>query len=118
MRSLSSVLSDSQAMPPPPAPIRAGSPQKRPASPDKETSTAIFAQKRESDELRIKIRILENRRIEDQERIKVMEARAAEADTLRAARVKLQGEREVQYPSPRLSQAERIQPSSRSCRRL
>lgn len=37
------------------------------------------------------MRILENRRIEDQERIKVMEARAAEADTLRAARVKLQG---------------------------
>jgi len=32
--------------------------------------------------------------MEDQEKIKVMEAKAAEADTLRAARVKLQGEPE------------------------
>jgi hypothetical protein len=41
--------------------------------------------------LRIKVRLLEGRRMEDQEKIKVMEAKAAEADTLRAARVKLQG---------------------------
>jgi dynactin 1 len=52
---------------------------------------AVFAQKRELDELRIKVRLLEGRRAEDQERMKVMEAKAAEADTLRAARVKLQG---------------------------
>ena len=56
-----------------------------------ESSIAVFAQKRELDELRIKVRLLEGRRMEDQERIKVMEAKAAEADTLRAARVKLQG---------------------------
>lgn len=91
LRSLSSALSASQAMPPPPPPIRAGSPSKRAPTPDAESSTAVFAQKRELDELRIKVRILENRRAEDQDRIKTMEARAAEADTLRAARVKLQG---------------------------
>ena len=56
-----------------------------------ESSIAVFAQKREVDELRIKVRLLEGRRAEDQEKIKVMEAKAAEADTLRAARVKLQG---------------------------
>lgn len=56
-----------------------------------EASIAVFAQKRELDELRIKVRLLEGRRMEDQEKIKVMEAKAAEADTLRAARVKLQG---------------------------
>lgn len=50
-----------------------------------------FAQKRELEELRIKIRILENRKVEDQERIKQLESRVTEADTLRAARVKLQG---------------------------
>jgi dynactin 1 len=43
------------------------------------------------DELRIKVRLLEGRRMEDQEKIKVYQAKAAEADTLRAARVKLQG---------------------------
>lgn len=91
MRSLSSAITDSQAMPPPPAPVRPGSPQKRAPTPNAESSTAVFAQKMELDELRIKVRILENRRAEDQERIKSMEARAAEADTLRAARVKLQG---------------------------
>jgi dynactin 1 len=67
------------------------SPVKRAETPDKEPSSAVFAQKRELDELRIKVRLLEGRRAEDQDRIKSMEARAAEADTLRAARVKLQG---------------------------
>jgi hypothetical protein len=64
---------------------------KRAQTPNDESSVAHFAQKRELDELRIKVRLLEGRRVEDQERIKVMEAKAAEADTLRAARVKLQG---------------------------
>lgn len=67
------------------------SPVKRAEMPDMESSSAVFAQKRELDELRIKVRLLEGRRAEDQDRIKSMEARAAEADTLRAARVKLQG---------------------------
>ncbi|WVQ96736.1 hypothetical protein IAU59_003843 [Kwoniella sp. CBS 9459] len=61
----------------------------RPASPEKDAA-ANFAQKRELDELRIKIRIMENRKHEDQERIKSLESRVGEADTLRAARVKLQ----------------------------
>jgi dynactin 1 len=78
-------------MPPPPVPLRASSPIKRTQTPVEESSIAVFAQKRELDELRIKVRLLEGRRAEDQERIKVMEAKAAEADTLRAARVKLQG---------------------------
>ena len=43
------------------------------------------------DELRIKIKILENRRTDDQEKIKALEAKVREADVLRAARVKLQG---------------------------
>lgn len=43
------------------------------------------------EELRIKIKILENRRSDDQEKIKNLEAKVGEADSLRAARVKLQG---------------------------
>jgi dynactin 1 len=78
-------------MPPPPVPNRAGSPTKRSQTPVDESQVAVFAQKRELDELRIKVRLLEGRRAEDQERMKVLEAKAAEADTLRAARVKLQG---------------------------
>jgi dynactin 1 len=80
-------------MPPPPVPYRATSQVKRAQTPSgvEEASIAVFAQKRELDELRIKVRLLEGRRMEDQEKIKVMEAKAAEADTLRAARVKLQG---------------------------
>lgn len=91
MRSMSSAISAFQAMPPPPPPNRAGSPIKRAETPDQESAGAVFGQKRELDELRIKVRLLESRRAEDQDRIKSMEARAAEADTLRAARVKLQG---------------------------
>jgi dynactin 1 len=80
-------------MPPPPVPYRATSPVKGAQTPSgvEESSIAVFAQKRELDELRIEVRLLEGRRMEDQEKIKVMEAKAAEADTLRAARVKLQG---------------------------
>lgn len=57
-----------------------------------ESSAIGFTSKRELEELRIKIRILENRKTEDQERIRSLEAKVGEADTLRAARVKLQGE--------------------------
>jgi len=73
--------------------MRASSPTKRAQTPAgvEESSIAVFAQKRELDELRIKVRLLEGRRSEDQERLKVMEAKASEADALRAARVKLQG---------------------------
>ncbi|WVF69238.1 hypothetical protein IAT40_004014 [Kwoniella sp. CBS 6097] len=60
-----------------------------PASPEKDAA-ATFAQKRELDELRIKVKILENRKHEDQEKIRSLESRVGEADTLRAARVKLQ----------------------------
>jgi len=61
-------------------------------SSDKEASAASFASKRELEELRIKARILENRKTEDQDRIKSLEVKVGEADTLRAARVKLQSE--------------------------
>ncbi|KAL7423292.1 hypothetical protein Q5752_002593 [Cryptotrichosporon argae] len=57
-------------------------------SPDKDADA--FAQRRELEELRIKVRLLESRRGEDQERLKALEAQAGEADALRAARVKLQ----------------------------
>jgi dynactin 1 len=107
---------DSRAMPPPPIPsVRVASPVTerpsqqrslssvlspslpvsevaRPPSPDKESTAAAFALKRELEECRIKVRILETRRSEDQERIKGLESKAGEADALRAARVKLQGE--------------------------
>jgi len=63
----------------------------RPATPDEQSAAATFALKREVEELRIKVRILEARRSEDQERLKSVEAKALEADALRAARVKLQG---------------------------
>ena len=58
-------------------------------SSDKEV--AANPSKREIDELRIRLRILENRKAEDQERIKMLEAKVGEADILRSARVKLQG---------------------------
>ena len=64
----------------------------RSPSPDKESSAAAFVHKREVEELKIKLRLLESRRTEDQERIKSLESKVGEADTLRAARVKLQGE--------------------------
>lgn len=83
-RSLSSALS-------PVLPIDSGEPARAP-TPDRESTATNFAQKREVEELKIKIRILENRRNEDQERIKSLEGKVGEADALRAARVKLQGE--------------------------
>ena len=69
---------------------------RRAPTPDKEATTAaLFAQKREMEEMKIKMRILESRRAEDQERIKSLESKVGEADALRAARVKLQGEHHV-----------------------
>jgi dynactin 1 len=95
-------------MPPPPVPFRATSPVKRAQTPSgvEEASIAVFAQKRELDELRIKVRLLEGRRAEDQEKIKVMEAKAAEADTLRAARVKLQGTPKLVYIRKKLTSSQ------------
>jgi dynactin 1 len=52
----------------------------------------VFAHKRELEELRIKIRLLESHRVEDQATIKELEKRAAEADQLPAIRAKLQCE--------------------------
>lgn len=52
----------------------------------------MFAQKRELEELRIKVRLLETRRNEDQERIKSLEKVSNDADQLHAVRAKLQGE--------------------------
>jgi hypothetical protein len=48
---------------------------------------------REIDELRIKLRVLEARRGEDQERIKGLELKAIEAENFAQARGKLQGEK-------------------------
>lgn len=50
----------------------------------------MHAQKRELEELRIKLRLLEARRAEDQERIKSLEKKASEGDQLAAIRAKLQ----------------------------
>lgn len=120
---------DTRAMPPPSVPShRAGSPATaRPAvqrsissalspvlqgeqgealrapTPDRESAATSFAQKRELEELRIKIRILESRRTEDQERIKSLESKAGEADALRAARVKLQCQLLAPLPAVQLT---------------
>lgn len=51
----------------------------------------MHAQRRELDEVRIKLRLLEARRAEDQERIKGLEKKATEGDQLAAIRAKLQG---------------------------
>ena len=64
----------------------------RASSPDRDLSAASLATKRELEELRIKVRILENRKSDDQERVKALESKVGEADTMRAARVKLQGQ--------------------------
>lgn len=53
-------------------------------------SAAVFAHKRELDELRIKLRLLETRRNEDQERIKELEKKESDSDQLTAVRAKLQ----------------------------
>lgn len=50
----------------------------------------MFAQKRELDELRIKVRLLDTRHNEDLDKIKVLEKKATDADQLHAVRAKLQ----------------------------
>lgn len=62
----------------------------RSSSPDREAAAAVFAQKRELEELRIKVRLLETRRNEDQERINHLEKVSNDADQLHAIRAKLQ----------------------------
>jgi hypothetical protein len=59
---------------------------------DSGSASAAFVLKHELEELRIKVRILEGRKTEDHDRIRTLETKAAEADMLKAARVKLQGE--------------------------
>ena len=81
-RSLSSILS---------APHAGDGKVARAPTPDTESAAALFAQKRELEEMKIKMRLLETRRAEDQDRIKSLESKVGEADALRAARVKLQG---------------------------
>ncbi|KGB74790.3 dynactin 1 [Cryptococcus deuterogattii R265] len=65
-------------------------PQSLSRLPSSEEEDTLFAQKRELEELRIKIRILENKKHEDQEKIRDLETRVGEADSLKAARVRLQ----------------------------
>ncbi|WWC88610.1 uncharacterized protein L201_003523 [Kwoniella dendrophila CBS 6074] len=91
-RSISSTLSPAFEIPdsieqPPTSKTVAGKEETPSNSPERDSA---FSQKRELEELRIKIRILENRKHEDQEKIKELEGRVGEADVLRAARVKLQ----------------------------
>jgi dynactin 1 len=64
----------------------------RAPTPAEESASAAFVLKHELEELRIRVRILEGRKVEDQDRIRSLETKAAEADTLRSARVKLQGQ--------------------------
>ncbi|KIR68423.1 dynactin 1 [Cryptococcus bacillisporus CA1873] len=78
--------------PPNPATLEQASTQPQSLSrlPSSEEEHTLFAQKRELEELRIKIRILENKKHEDQEKIRDLETRVGEADSLKAARVRLQ----------------------------
>ncbi|BEJ17135.1 hypothetical protein CspHIS471_0605360 [Cutaneotrichosporon sp. HIS471] len=72
----------------PPSSPRSPLTSRRVLSPD--STAAVFAQKRELEELRIKVRLLESHRTEDQVTIKGLEKRAAEGDSLPAIRAKLQ----------------------------
>ncbi|KIR75777.1 dynactin 1 [Cryptococcus deuterogattii CA1014] len=63
-------------------------PQSLSRLPSSEEEDTLFAQKRELEELRIKIRILENKKHEDQEKIRDLETRVGEADSLKAARAR------------------------------
>ncbi|OCF42027.1 dynactin 1 [Kwoniella heveanensis CBS 569] len=88
-RSISTTLSSAIELASSPEHPSIISTSSKPASPERDAA-ATFAHKRELDEMRIKVRILENRKHEDQEKIRLLESRVGEADTLRAARVKLQ----------------------------
>nr|KIR89490.1 dynactin 1 [Cryptococcus tetragattii IND107] len=85
-------ISSAFVAPPNPATLEQASTQPLSLSrlPSSEEEHTLFAQKRELEELRIKIRILENKKHEDQEKIRDLETRVGEADSLRAARVRLQ----------------------------
>ncbi|OXG26855.1 dynactin 1 [Cryptococcus neoformans] len=87
-RSISSAF----VAPPDPATLEQAStqPQLLSKSPSPDEEHYSLAQKRELEELRIKIRILENKKHEDQEKIRDLETRVGEADSLKAARVRLQ----------------------------
>ena len=93
MRSISGALSNASV----PHQTSAVAGPSRSPSPDKEHA-AVFAQKRELEELRIKVRLLETHKTQDQARIRELEGMMGEADALRAARVKLQGWCRYLYP--------------------
>lgn len=76
----------------------------RSSSPDREAAAAVFAQKRELEELRIKVRLLETRRNEDQERINHLEKVSNDADQLHAIRAKLQSKLLHEAPQTDTSQ--------------
>jgi dynactin 1 len=78
--------------PAPPAP--------RAQSPDPQKAAEALAAKHELDELRIKLRLLEQRKAEDMEKIRALEGKAAELETMRSARVKLQGKSESHGSAP------------------
>ncbi|TXT13518.1 hypothetical protein VHUM_00885 [Vanrija humicola] len=61
-----------------------------PAAPDVEMMALISSQKREIEEFKIKIRLLDARRTEDQDKIRELERKATDADQLQAIRAKLQ----------------------------
>lgn len=88
-RSFSSAMSSGH--PPVSVPPHDRPPSRAP-TPSAESASAAFALKHELEELRIKVRILEGRKVEDHDKIRSLEVKAAEADTLRSARVKLQGQ--------------------------
>ncbi|KIR29722.1 dynactin 1 [Cryptococcus deuterogattii LA55] len=93
-RSISSAF----VVPPNPATLKQASTQPQSLSrlPSSEEEDTLFAQKRELEELRIKIRILENKKHEDQEKIRDLETRVGEADSLKAARARdLQSENSI-----------------------
>jgi dynactin 1 len=66
----------------------------------------VFAQKRELDELRIKVRLLETRHNEDAERIRTLEKKETDADQLHAVRAKLQAKFQEQQSTLATAQRE------------
>ncbi|ODO01512.1 hypothetical protein I350_06332 [Cryptococcus amylolentus CBS 6273] len=87
-RSISATLAPPPELPSPEA-HPAANPTPRSPSPDK-GATHESSMKRELEELRIRVRILETRKHEDGEKIKDLEGRVGEADSLKTARVRLQ----------------------------
>ncbi|WVQ72856.1 hypothetical protein IAR50_002417 [Cryptococcus sp. DSM 104548] len=87
-RTISTALAPPSEIPSPDA-HPAANPTPRSPSPDK-GAHAELAAKRELEELRIKVRILETRKHEDAEKIQDLETRVGEADSLKTARGRLQ----------------------------